>query len=339
MAFASASLQRDYGDVRSEVIACRTRCALFDFSFLERAAIGGSSAQRVLEAFAGRSLAKLQIGQVCYALRIGSAGTLLADLTIWRTGAQTYELMSGRREDVSDLLRQSASDCRVVDLSAGTAVLAVQGPQSLDALRGIADLRAIAALPYFAFCEARLAGVRCVIGRLGYTGEPGFEIVVDAEHRAHLWNELTGRARPAGFAAADILRIEAGLVLFANEFVVPVTPSEAGLTRFFQGTDVLHPRPIRLVCFRAASDQNPCVWRPSPDLARPERADVIAVTSACDSVAAEGVLGLGYVTAENVSHEVPLRDPAGLFREIRLVSLPYYAAAKHRPRAAWPLAS
>ena len=339
MAFAPASLQRDYGDVRSEVIACRTRCALFDFSFLERAAIAGSSAQRLLEVFTRRSLAKLQIGEVRYALRVGSTGALLADLTIWRTGPEKYELMSGRREDVSDLLRLSARDCRVVDLSAQTAVFAVQGPQSLDALHGLGDLSKVAALRYFQFCEARLAGVPCVIGRLGYSGEPGFEIIVDAEHQAQLWNELSGRARPAGFAATDILRIEAGLVLFANEFVVPVTPSEAGLTRFFQAADPLNPSPIRLVCFRAASDQTPCIWRPSPDVARPERAGVIAITSACDSVAAEGILGLGYVSAESVSRALPLRDPTGLFRDICLVSQPYYEAAKHRPREAWPIAS
>lgn len=339
MAFAPASLQRDYGDVRSEVIACRTRSALFDFSFLERAAIAGGSAQRVLEAFAGRSLAKLQIGEIRYALRVGSTGALLADLTIWRTGPESYELMSGRREDVSDLLRLSAPDCRVVDLSAQTAVFAVQGPQSLDALHGLGNLSAVASLRYFEFCEARLAGVSCMIGRLGYTGEPGFEIIVDAELQARLWNELGGRARPAGFAATDILRIEAGLVLFANEFVVPVTPSEAGLTRFFQAADPLNPRPVRLVCFRATSDQTPCIWRPSPDVTRPERAGVIAVTSVCDSVAAEGILGLGYVTAESVSRALPLRDPTGLFRDICLMSQPYYEAAKHRPRTAWPVAS
>ena len=140
----------------------------------------------------GRSLAKLQIGEVRYALRVGSTGALLADLTIWRTGPESYELMSGRREDVSDLLRLSAPDCRVIDLSARTAVFAVQGPQSLDALRGLGDLSAVATLRYFEFCEARLAGVPCVIGRLGYSGEPGFEIIVDVELQAPLWNELSG---------------------------------------------------------------------------------------------------------------------------------------------------
>jgi glycine cleavage system aminomethyltransferase T len=59
MAFAIENLRHDFGDVRAEVIACRNRCALFDFSFLERAEIGGGAAQRVLESFTGRSLGGL----------------------------------------------------------------------------------------------------------------------------------------------------------------------------------------------------------------------------------------------------------------------------------------
>jgi aminomethyltransferase len=336
MALAPEDLKSDYGDARSEVIACRTQCALFDFSFLERAAIAGGAAQRMLERFAARSLATLRIGQIRYALRVARAGEVLADLTIWRTGAQSYELMSGRREDIDDLLRLSEPDCRVVDRTARTAVFALQGPQSLRALRGLGELRAVAALQYFEFCAARLAGLPCVIGRLGYTGEAGFEIIVDAEHRALLWNELAPRTRPAGFAAADILRIEAGLLLFANEFAIPVTPSEAGLHRFFDATECPKPHPVRLVCFRATGNQRLSVWRPSRNLGRPDRAGVIAITSACESPAANGILGLGYVTEGSDSDTMPLRDSAGFFRDLRVVSLPFYDPGKRRPRTAWP---
>jgi glycine cleavage system aminomethyltransferase T len=334
MAFAPEDLQSDYGDVRSEVIACRTHCALFDFSFLERAVISGGAAQRILERFAGRSLATLQIGQIRYALRVGPAGVVLADLTIWRTGAESYELMSGRREDIGDLLRLSQPDCRVVDLSARTAVFALQGPQSLHALRDLSELRPLAALQYFEFRDARLAGLPCVVGRLGYTGEAGFEIIVDVEQRARLWNELARRARPAGFAAADILRIEAGLILFANEFVIPVTPNETGLGRFFETPECPNPHPIRLVCFRATSDQRLSVWRPRHNPGRPDRGGVVAVTSACESVAAKGILGLGYVV-EGSPSDAPLHDSAGLFQDIRVVSLPFYDSGKRRPRAPW----
>src|SRR5262249_48506124 len=180
----------------------------------------------------GRSLAGLAPGSIRYALRVADSGAVLADLTIWRIGPQAFELMSGRREDVLDLLSLSKSAAQVADLTASTAILSLQGPESLDALSGLGDLRAITALPYFGFCEARLGGTPCTVGRLGYTGEQGFEIVLARQDRASLWAELAKRARPAGFAAADILRIEAGFVLFTNEFSIPVAPSEAGLSRF-----------------------------------------------------------------------------------------------------------
>ena len=335
MALTLADLPHDYGDVRGEVIAARSGCALFDFSFLARAKIEGRHARTVLEAFTGRSLAPLEPGKIRYALRVEPGGMVAADLTIWRTGEATYELMSGRHEDVRDLLNRSASDSRVADLSASTTVLALQGPASLRALHDLGDLRAVAGLQYFGFCETSLAGVPCAIGRLGYTGEQGFEIILAREHRARLWTEFARRASPAGFAAADILRIEAGFVLFTNEFAIPVSPSEAGLGRFFDGTEAAYSPPVRLVCFRAASDMKSCLWRPRSDLTRPDRAGVIAVTSACESVAANGVLGLGYVAKGDASGEGSLRDPAEFFHDVHLVSLPFYDARKRRPRQAW----
>src|SRR5262245_41002342 len=166
MALVFADLPHDHGDVTAEVVASRHRCALFDFSFLERARIEGPSAQQMLEAFGSRSLASLAPGRIRYALRVARTGAVLADPTIWRTGPQAFELMSGRREDVLDLVSLSEPAVRVTDLSAGTATLSLQGPASLDALAGLGDLRAIAALPYFGFCQARLADVACTVGRL-----------------------------------------------------------------------------------------------------------------------------------------------------------------------------
>ena len=198
MAFAPASLQRDYGDVRSEVLACRTRCALFDFSFLERASIAGSSAQHVLEAFTGRSLAKLQIGEVRYALRVGSTGVLLADLTIWRTGPGKLRAderaARGRERSVApERIGLSRRGSERADGGVGGARAAIPGRAARA--RG---LSAVATLRYFEFCEARLAGVPCLIGRLGYSGEPGFEIIVNVERRPHYGtNSASGHGPPA----------------------------------------------------------------------------------------------------------------------------------------------
>src|SRR5208282_6865163 len=104
MALANFRRIDDFGDSAAEARACRTACALFDFSFLECVRLEGSRARGVIEAFSGRSLEALDVGKIQYALRVGPDGGVVADLTIWRTGAEIYEVMSGRREDIADLL-------------------------------------------------------------------------------------------------------------------------------------------------------------------------------------------------------------------------------------------
>ena len=70
------------------------------------------------------------------------------------------------------------------------------------------------------------------------------------------------------------------------------------------------------------------------------------VTSACESIVAGGILGLGYVLAGDEAEDgagdgpgASLRDPTGIFRNIRQTPLPYYDTAKRRPRLPWRHAS
>jgi glycine cleavage system T protein (aminomethyltransferase) len=333
MALAGFELTNDFGDPAAEARACREDCALFDFSFLEHARLQGPRARSVVETFAGRSLQALAEKQICYALRLDAGGKALADLTIWRTGAQAFDVMSGCCEDVATLLVHAGPGVEITDMTPERATFAVQGPRALDALLKLGDVDAIGRLEYFSFGHADLAGIPCTVGRLGYTGEAGFEIIVARRRARDLWRALSGHLRPAGFIAADMLRIEAGFVLFTNEFGLPVSPAEAGLARFHQGGNP-PKRAIKLVSFRADGGDWSWPWRPARALQRPERPGVIAVTSACDSVVAGGVLGLGYVLAATPA-DTPLQDPAGVFRNIRLTPMPFYDTAKRRPRAPW----
>ncbi len=333
MAFDVSALTLDFGDAVDEAKACRNDCALFDFSFLECAQIVGKGSRNIVEAFAGRPLARLQEGEIAYAVRVNATGHAVSDLTIWRTDVDTFEVMSGRRQDVTDLLNIRTPDISVTNKFANRAVFSVQGPGTLDLLRRLGCVDTIGQLRYFTFAKVHIAGTSCLVGRLGYTGEAGFEIIFDRSQTERLWHELSRHVRPAGFVAADALRIEAGFVLFANEFLVPVAPCEAGLGKFHPSaapTDA----PIRLISFRADADRLPTPWRPAQEPKRPADAGTIVVTSACFSVAAGGILGLGYVQARQ-----PLatswRDPTGIFRNIRAAPTPFFDPAKQRPRAAW----
>src|SRR5487761_444713 len=128
MALADFERIDDFGDAAAEAKACRSNCALFDFSFLECARLEGIGARGAIEAFTGRSLAALDVGEIYYALRVEPAGNVVADLTVWRTGAISYEVMSGRRDDVTDLLDRAGPGVAVTDITADIATFALQGP-------------------------------------------------------------------------------------------------------------------------------------------------------------------------------------------------------------------
>jgi aminomethyltransferase len=333
-----------FGDPAAEARACRSACALFDFSFLESARICGGTARQVVEAFTGRTLAKLPVGKIAYALRLGAAGAVLADLTIWRTDSEMFEVMSGRHEDIADLTGYAGPGVAVSDLT-NRATFAVQGPASLDALRRLGAIDAVAALPYFGFTDTLLDGIRCRVGRLGYTGEPGFEVICRRSDAERLWQAIAPYARPAGFIALDMLRIEAGFVLFCNELRLPVTPAEAGLGKFYGAARQPLPK-ITLVSFVADAERLAWPWQLRGPCNRPSIPGEIVVTSACESVVAGGILGLGYVLggyeAEDGAGAGPgasLRDPTGMFRNVRQTPLPYYDTAKRRPRLPWRHAS
>ena len=334
------ALRRDYGDVRAEAASCRSAAALFDFSFMSRIRVEGSAASKLIGTLTPRRVDDLAPGRIRYGLHVAADGRVLGDLTIWRFDAETFEIFSGAADALAQLQSVAGSIAPVRDLSAETAIFAVQGPASLRALSAVSPAQPLRALPYFTHSPADIAGVACRVGRLGYTGERGFEIVLPRAAREMIWTLLAGHARPAGFAAADILRIEAGFLLFATELRFPVSAAELGLDRFAAGPGaaraaraVRGARRVRLLCFEASCDTEPVLWRPRDDASFPPPPGGLLVTSACRSVMTGGVLGLGYAPA--APRCARLVDPASQFHEIREVSLPFYDPYKCKPRGGW----
>lgn len=340
MTFNPSSLRLDYGDPLAEARVCRHAAALFDFSFVARGRVSGPGALRAVQRLTTRRLDRLRPGHIAYGLREDATGRLLADLTIWRLDAETYELMSGRREDVRDLVAL-ADDCSAVDLSDETSIFAVQGPRALEALGSLGAPASLRDVPYFGHAAATLAGRPCTIGRLGYTGEPGFEIIARRSDGGALWQAAAEILPRAGFCAANILRIEAGFVLFANELRLPVTAYEAGLRQFADANkrggapDGVPGGDCRLVTFRAKADVPP-LWLPPVNLERPAARGELVATSACASPLADGTLGLGFVRGADLLDSAPPTFVSDALGAVEIVTHPFHDPAKQRPRAPWP---
>ena len=329
-------LIRDYGSWQEEARVCRENCALFDFSFMSRVRISGEGAESALQAFQTRQIMDMDINRIRYALRVDAQERVVADLTIWRLADDSFEMMSGRHSDITDLMAlsndlKSGTKANCIDLSADSAIYAVQGPNSFPVLQSLSKSTVLAELDYFSFSSVELAGIPCTVARLGYTGEMGFEIIVNRSKGKALWSELARQARPAGFAAIDSLRIEAGFMLFANDLVLRPTSSELGVVPTV--TEGKADDRFMFICCTATTDEDPTLWRSDNRCPAPPVKNQIVVTSACFSSVADSVLILGFVHPEFILNR-PLLDPTGTFVNIRRVSRPFFDPQKLRPRGA-----
>ena len=326
-------LVTDYGDPRGEAVQCRQHSALFDFSFVYRARVCGAEAICRLEAFQPRRVGDMAIGQIRYSVKTDSQGRVRSDLTLWRFGEDVFEVMSGCAADIVELGALQGRDFRVDDLSETSAILALQGPETLARLAEFADVTALRELRYFHFSQVEVCGLTCLVGRLGYSGEAGFELILEQSQKHRLWQMLSTRFMPAGFAAIDILRIEAGFFLFTNECRISPSIADLGLAALFE--DAAAAPTMKLVAFEGDFNQksDPIIWQPSSSRIRRPGPGEIAVTSACFSPLFNRVMGLGFIALDQQTDAVI--DPRRQFDNIRLCPLPPYDPRKTRPRRAW----
>ncbi|MGH9388997.1 MAG: glycine cleavage system aminomethyltransferase GcvT, partial [Vicinamibacteria bacterium] len=132
---------------------------------------------------------------------------------------------SNREKDLEWMGRHLAGDVRLVDQTFEVALLAVQGPRSVEVVRKALDLDP-SGLGYYAF--GSFGGP--LVSRTGYTGEDGFEIFVPAAAAREIWEKLLrAGVPPVGLGARDTLRTEAGMPLYGNDIDDTTTPLEAGL--------------------------------------------------------------------------------------------------------------
>jgi len=238
------STPRCFSSAIAEHLATRRAAGLFDFSFMGCVEISGKRSLAFLSSLQTRALDRLLPGRIAYTLMLRDDGSVLNDATVWNLGHGRYRLFVGRRSDVAFIARCAADfDVAITDVSAGHAVIAVQGTASLRIIERCFAGRPVPELPYFGFQPLDFEGGNCLLARIGYSGEPGYELVTTDAAGADLWRRLLAAGAPdglleCGFDAVDTLRIEAGHLLFTQELACAVSPFELGLARlvdFYRG--------------------------------------------------------------------------------------------------------
>ena len=234
--FANTMLPVRFDSEKEEHMAVRNHVGIFDISHMGEFMIEGSGAHDFLQHVLSNNVDKLSDFKAQYTLMLQEDGGIIDDLIVYRLSHTKYLLIvnaANKQKDFAHLLRHQKefSAVEIRDESDKFGLIAVQGPKALPLIASISNEELP---PRFAVAHVVLAGVKVLLARTGYTGEDGFEIVVNKEDAAKLWQSLLEcgapyNVKPCGLAARDSLRLEAGLLLHGQDMDETTSPLEARL--------------------------------------------------------------------------------------------------------------
>src|ERR1700683_3081622 len=237
--FAGWQMPLRYGSETAEHQAVRHAAGLVDLSHMGEITVTGAEAGRALDYALTGYLSAMPPGRARYTMICAADGGVLDDLVVYRLGEQEFLVIANAANTpvVFDELvsRASGFDAVVTDATDDYALIAVQGPAAAGILGGLTEID-LGAMKYYSGAAGSAAGFPVWVARTGYTGEDGFEVFARPADAVAIWDALVaagaaGGVVPAGLAARDTLRLEAGMPLYGNELGPDLTPFEAGLGR------------------------------------------------------------------------------------------------------------
>lgn len=213
--------------ILAEHLAVRRHGGLFDVSHMGRFRISGPDLIPFLQHTLTGNCQALEPWKSQYTIIPNETGGAIDDAFLYRFGEEEWILVvnaSNKDKDWNHLssLARDFNVC-MVDVTAETALIAVQGPLTRDILARVAGAGGFPEARQNNLSRMELCGVDCLLSRTGYTGEPNsFEIFVPAEEAEQVMDGVYQAGRedglvPVGLGARDTLRLEAGMPLYGHE--------------------------------------------------------------------------------------------------------------------------
>jgi len=218
--------------------AVRSAAGMFDISHMGKFTLQGKNLISQLQYLVPSDLSRLQQGAAQYTVLLNPQAGIIDDIIFYYQGEDSTGEQRGvmivnaatTSKDKAWLLQHlDQNEVKFQDISPEKVLIAVQGPKASSILQSFVqeDLTPVKA---FGHLEATVLGKPGFIARTGYTGEDGFEVMVDPDVGLELWRSLvTAGVIPAGLGARDTLRLEAAMALYGQDIDDTTTPMEAGL--------------------------------------------------------------------------------------------------------------
>lgn len=235
--FATWHMPVQYTSIIEEHKTVRENVGVFDVSHMGEVFVSGNDATDFLNSVVPQSIDKLPYEKAVYCQLTNKDGGLVDDLIIYKIGIESYLVICNASridEDVNWLvLNKRGFDVEIDNQSHNYSLIAIQGPKAIDLMRDMGY--EIENQSSFTIKPATIEGLKLLVSRTGYTGEDGFEVLVENEYSEFLWDKILEKGekfgiKPIGLGARDTLRLEAGLHLYGNDLDETTTPVEAGLS-------------------------------------------------------------------------------------------------------------
>lgn len=236
--FGGWEMPVQFSGISKEHEAVRTAAGMFDISHMGKFTLRGKQLISQLQGLVPSDLSRLQPSQAQYSVLLNPQGGIVDDIIFYYQGEDSSGEQQGvlivnaatTGKDKAWLLEHlDTNEVKFQDLSAEKVLIAVQGPQAVKSLQPFVegDLTPVKA---FGHLSTNVLGKPAFLARTGYTGEDGFEVMVDPEVGVELWRSLVDAGVvPCGLGARDTLRLEAAMALYGQDIDDNTTPLEAGL--------------------------------------------------------------------------------------------------------------
>src|SRR6185369_34257 len=248
------SVPQSYGDVLFEYAAVREGgCGLIDLSNRGRILVSGTEAVQFLNGLITNDMKTLAVDSWLPAAFPNVQGRLIASVRIVRlqdegtdknvSPAFLIDTEAATHDRVLKTIERFtlAGDFRVTDVTNQTALLSVMGSRAAAVVRATLGDDPADLLPnqsiQIAWPESDQTGSGpddvtsgLTVMRESHGSEDGFDFVVNADQAGSLWDALRDAgANPVGYAALEILRIEAGVPRYGVDMDETNIVTETGL--------------------------------------------------------------------------------------------------------------
>lgn len=237
--FAGFNLPLYFSSVVEEAKAVRSRAGFFNISHMGRIKVRGKDALEILNKLFTRDLRKIGEGRGLYGAILNEKGGVKDDLIVYKSNKEFFIVVNAGTREKDIKWFNSWARCKdfvIDDITFETAFCAIQGKELNfipELLRNFGVMfKSMSKFSFFVDGDF-------FISRTGYTGEDGYEIIMPKSVAVDFMREALKWAEPCGLGARDILRLEAGYLLYGQDIDETTLPLGSPLERFLDEKDFI----------------------------------------------------------------------------------------------------